>query len=349
MAAATFKDETTVWFGFGGTYKSFLAFTNPHWRSIEIGQVYDLVVKARGQGTWKGAFVGFEREGVKGVLVAGLKDKFIVDLATAGSMSLYLESKQMAALALAGSTEAIDAATACQKKYLNASLDGGNENPKTVIEGTPVSKTEKSSQGTGFFVSENGHILTNHHVIDGCTKVDVTRVGLPPAQARVVASDKTNDLAILSSDIRSSDVPNLSVRTRIGDNVYVYGFPLSGLLATTGNFTIGNVTATAGLADDTRMLQISAPVQPGNSGGPLVDQYGNVVGVIVSKLNALKLASVTNDVSQNVNFAIKSTIAINFLEANGISAQLDAKNLARLDGADIAERSKQFTVRVNCR
>jgi S1-C subfamily serine protease len=129
--------------------------------------------------------------------------------------------------------------------------------------------------------------------------------------------------------------------------VYVYGFPLGGILATTGNFTSGAITATAGMADDTRMLQISAPVQPGNSGGPVKDQNGNIVGVVVSKLNALRIAQVTNDVPQNVNFAIKAYIAINFLDSNGVNAATASGGKA-LDPADIADEAKKYTVRVTC-
>lgn len=138
------------------------------------------------------------------------------------------------------------------------------------------------------------------------------------------------------------------MRARVGESVYAFGFPLNGLLATTGNFTIGNVTATAGLGDDTRHIQVSVPIQPGNSGGPLVDQYGNVVGVIVSKLNALKMASLTSDLAQNVNFAIKTTVALNFLEANGILAPLNTRSSDPMTADTIAERAKAFTVRVNC-
>jgi hypothetical protein len=79
-----------------------------------------------------------------------------------------------------------------------------------------------------------------------------------------------------------------------------------------------NITATAGLLDDSRMLQISAAVQPGNSGGPLMDQSSNIVDIVVAKLNALKLAAATKDVPQNVNFAIESAVEIKFLEANSV-------------------------------
>ncbi len=101
---------------------------------------------------------------------------------------------------------------------------------------------------------------------------------------------------------------------RQGEDIVVYGFPLPGVLSSGGNVSTGNVTALTGLGDDSRFLQISAPVQPGNGGGPLLDRSGNVVGVVVSKLNALSVASATGDVPQNVNFAIKASVALAFLE-----------------------------------
>jgi hypothetical protein len=91
-------------------------------------------------------------------------------------------------------------------------------------------------------------------------------------------------------------VPPFRIGARVGENIFVYGFPLSGLLSSSGNFTVGNITSVAGLGDDSRIMQISAPVQPGNSGGPLLDRFGNVVGVVVSKLNALRLAQVTQEI-----------------------------------------------------
>jgi S1-C subfamily serine protease len=155
----------------------------------------------------------------------------------------------------------------------------------------------------------------------------------------VVATDATNDLALLQTDTVPDAVPPISIRARIGESIYVYGFPLAGTLASSGNFTVGHVSATAGLNDDTRMLQISAPVQPGNSGGPLLDQFGNVVGVIVARLDGS---------AQNVNFAIKSTIALNFLDTNRISPPSETHATA-LEPAKVAERALAFTVQVVCR
>jgi len=135
---------------------------------------------------------------------------------------------------------------------------------------------------------------------------------------------------------------------RQGDGVVVYGFPLGSALAAEGNLTTGNISALAGIANDSRQLQISAPVQPGNSGGPLVDMSGNVIGVVVSKLNALTMMKATGDVPQNVNFAIKAGVAESFLEANGIDYQTAPSAAATLQVSDVGERAKRFTVKLEC-
>lgn len=98
-----------------------------------------------------------------------------------------------------------------------------------------------------------------------------------------------NDLALLSANVKPAIVPALNSHPRVGESIHVYGFPLSGVLATSGNFTLGNITANAGVKDDTRMIQISAPVQPGNSGGPVIDECGNISGVLISKLKKLPM------------------------------------------------------------
>jgi S1-C subfamily serine protease len=95
------------------------------------------------------------------------------------------------------------------------------------------------------------------------------------------------------------------------------------------------------------MLQFSAPVQPGNSGGPLLDLRGAIAGVVVSKLDAIKAAQVTGDIPQNINFAVKTSVVLSFLEAHGIAVtRTDAQ--ADLAVADVAERARAFTVRIEC-
>ncbi len=160
-------------------------------------------------------------------------------------------------------------------------------------------------------------MVTNAHVVEDCRSARIRPGGGAPALARIVARDAANDLALLETDMRPSKVATIRPAARLGESVAVFGFPLSSVLASSGNFTLGNVTALAGLGDDTRFLQISAPVQPGNSGGPLLDENGNVIGVVTSKLNAVRTLARTGDIPQNVNFAIRASALTASSKADG--------------------------------
>jgi S1-C subfamily serine protease len=349
LAAATYQDETTVWMGFDGDKdEAFLAFTNPKWRSIEPERTYQLAMLT-GRGRWKGQFSGLAHGDHKGLIASGLKKGFVLDIARAGGIEVVFERKSIAQLSLSGSSDAIGAMIDCQKAIVEAKAETPSPKGKAIPDGGVTPRRNGASSGTGFFVSDAGHVLTNNHVISGCAEIDVAKFGLPSLRARLVAADVQNDLAVLSTGFDRPMVPALSLKPRVGESVYAYGFPLPDLLAASGNFTVGNITAAAGLGDDTRMLQISTPVQPGNSGGPLIDQYGAVVGVIASKLNAMTVAKVNNDIPQNVNFAIKSTIALNFLDSNGIVTPTGTKNATPMDPASVAEQAKMYTVHVTCR
>jgi serine protease Do len=203
--------------------------------------------------------------------------------------------------------------------------------------------------GTGFFVSSEGHLLTNHHVVDGCGSISVALDAGMRRSAMVVAKDRTNDLALLRLPGPVPATASFRPAVRLGEGIAVFGYPLTGILAAGGNFTLGNVTALAGIRDDSRMLQISAPVQPGNNGGPLLDETGSVVGVVVSKLNAIKLAAATDDLAQNVNFAIKGSVALAFMEAQGVVPMRAGTDAQAMKPADIADRAKSFTALVECR
>jgi S1-C subfamily serine protease len=189
-------------------------------------------------------------------------------------------------------------------------------NPKAQAKATtadspkPPQKTAKSS-GTGFFVSQDGHLITNHHVVEGCQTLTASIADVVTS-LRIVATSDSDDLAVLRAEVNPQSIASFREAAKIiqGETVVTYGFPLSGLLASSGNVSTGLVTALAGLRDDPHQLQISAPVQPGNSGGPLADSKGAVIGVIASKLNALRIARLTDDIPQNINFAIKVSSVI---------------------------------------
>jgi uncharacterized protein len=204
------------------------------------------------------------------------------------------------------------------------------------------------STGTGFVVSQNGNILTNHHVVDACTEVRVGPAGQDGVAVAVVARDGDNDLALLETSLR---LPQAIFRDgrgiRAGEDVVAVGFPLHGLLASEANVTTGTVSALAGMGNDTRFLQVSVPLQPGNSGGPLLDGSGHVVGIAVGKLDAVRVADATGDIPQNVNFAIKASLARSFLDANGVDYE-SAPSAEDLGAAEVGERARAFTVLVEC-
>lgn len=213
----------------------------------------------------------------------------------------------------------------------------------------PAAVPEKErvvSSGTGFFVAAD-RLLTNAHVVAGCEKVNVLIDG-KGVEGVVRGRDTTNDLAIVeTNDYRSATFAKMRPGVRLGEDVAAFGFPLSGELASSGNFTRGAVTATAGLRDDIAHLQTDAAVQPGNSGGPLIDVYGNVVGVVDSKLNSLVATVANNDIPQNVNFAIKASMATMFLEAQSIPFEMGSVGTP-VSWPDLADRAKAIAAEITC-
>lgn len=209
--------------------------------------------------------------------------------------------------------------------------------------GQPASGAAKAptrSSASGFRVAA-GRIVTNHHVVNGCTRLQVNGV-----EAELQASDARSDLALLQSSLPGASASLRETPGAIGEPVAVVGYPLRGVLSGY-SMTLGNLSSLAGVRGDTRLLQLSAPVQPGNSGGPMLDAAGNLLGVVVSKLNALKMARLTGDIPQNVNFAINTQVLRGFLDANGVSYTV-AGNAPALVPTEIAEKARGFTVLVEC-
>jgi len=189
-----------------------------------------------------------------------------------------------------------------------------------------LNAAEVVKSGTGFAVSTAGHILTNAHVVSGCAQV-TARIGGLEVPVQTASIDEQNDLALLKVSGSFSTILRLreGKRVPLGEPVIAFGYPLQGVISTSLNMTTGNVSALAGLSDDARSLQFTAPIQPGNSGGPLVDASGNVVGVVTSKLSPLWSARNIGDLPQNVNFALKASVIGDFLESRGVDYQ--AKDL----------------------
>ncbi len=217
---------------------------------------------------------------------------------------------------------------AAQKRPPASGVPQGKPPPLGVPwDGTPIPRDPAEApfdrgfdSGTGFVVADK-RLLTNRHVVAACERIVARDAAGTRMPAKLIAADRDRDLALLSTDKPAG--PALVFRetppVRRGESVITYGFPLSGLLSSGPTLTTGNINALAGLRDNPANYQISAAVQPGNSGGPLFDSQGHVIGVVVSKLNAARVAEMTGgDIPQNVNFAVKGSEALAFLRANAI-------------------------------
>jgi S1-C subfamily serine protease len=213
----------------------------------------------------------------------------------------------------------------------------------------PISSGPSVSTGTAFFISSNGLAMTNAHVVSSCMKILALVTAGEPISISVAAVDRENDLALLKVGSRSETYAQFraGIPVRQGEQIVTYGYPLAGALASRGNLSSGIVSALTGLFDDTRELQISAPVQLGNSGGPVLDASGSVIGVVTSKLDAVKTAIVIGDIPQNVNFAIKATVVMNFLDANNVRYETTTAK-KEIPITDIGEKAKGFTFLIEC-
>jgi len=238
-------------------------------------------------------------------------------------------------------------ATAAGLRFNNASTASGSPDATASVPNPPPPSPSSAgplSTGTAFAISQDGIFLTNFHVVRGCSHVAVNS-----KSASVMQTDPTDDLAVIKSGQPTTSYATFRLPSdgRAGESVVAIGFPLTGLLAPQANVTTGTVSATAGIANDERYLQITAPIQPGNSGGPLVDAGGLVVGVVSAKLDAIKMASVTGDIPENVNFAIKGSVIQRFLQSIPLHVRSTA-GATRLETADIAAAAREYTYLVEC-
>ena len=210
----------------------------------------------------------------------------------------------------------------------------------------PCAKAQVST-GTAFSVAPQ-LLVTNHHVITGCSKLSVVTPEGRRA-ASVVSAEASIDLALLRVFGMRGAVTSLRTprSVALGETISVFGFPLAGTLSSSGNFTGGLVSSLQGLRNAAGEIQITAPVQPGNSGGPVLDASGLVVGVVQSKLDAVRAAALTGDMPQNVNFAVSLDVLADFLEMNQVPFRSSPRS-ASLDTAQIARMAQQFTYRVEC-
>ena len=258
------------------------------WAQLVVGNMYE-----EGEGVPKDemeAFAWYVLSSGSDSAAIGARERLEAKLGEQASLAAQARSKELLAdiNAKKGSANPSDAAA------------GGNQRPK--------------ASGSGVIVSQQGIVLTAAHVVSGASSIRILSVhGLK--SATVLRVDEANDIAILKLEAGTYEALPIepSKHVRLGQTVSTIGFPNIDIQGFSPKVTRGEISSLNGIGDDPRSWQISVPVQPGNSGGPLLDENGNLVGVIVSKLG-IEAAKATNDLPQNVSYAVKSTYALALLE-----------------------------------
>jgi serine protease Do len=217
--------------------------------------------------------------------------------------------------------------------------------PRTsVIQGRKL-----RSIGTGFFVTANGRLLTNNHVVDGCAALSVETPDGRSAEARIVDTRAQDDLALIETPLKSAAVATFleTVELAAGTPIALIGYPDQGLAPIRPLLTRGTLNGGQRLATGRASFEINADVRHGNSGGPVVDARGLVIGVVFAKVNSVAVFQATGKNVRFVGVVIDNSAVLDFLGHNHI-AYRKAVSGGALDAADLESHLRGIVVRVGC-
>lgn len=210
-----------------------------------------------------------------------------------------------------------------------------------------VEDTPKQWSGTGFALKD-GYIVTNYHVIEGANSITVQGIKgnfNTSYNVVIIGADKNNDLALLKISSPSftsfGTIPySISAGTsEVGEDIYVLGYPLTSTMGDEIKLTTGIISSKTGFQGDVALYQISAPIQPGNSGGPLFDKKGNVIGIVSAKHSG----------AENVGYAIKTTYLRNLIESCASPSIIPSTNsVASLPLTGKVKSEKNFVFFIQC-
>ena len=227
-----------------------------------------------------------------------------------------------------------------RKKHNSQVKENNNKqkiNPNEIIN---------AASGSGFIVSSSGHIVTNNHVINGCNEVKVHYNG-EQYKASIISKDNYNDLALIKANFTPSTIFTIkNGNAELMEDIFVAGYPFGNLFNSSVKITKGIVSSLSGLGNNFSNMQIDAALQPGNSGGPVIDYQGNVVGVAVAKLDLSIMIDLFKSVPENTNFAIKSSVLLNFLNSNGIQTKKASEQI--MPRTELSEKITKGTLFLSC-
>ena len=227
----------------------------------------------------------------------------------------------------------------CRQSGVSQFAKKEDSKPKAPIPSPDNNKIIAAASGTGFFVSKSGHIITNNHVIDGC---DIVKTSFDGKQinSKVLSVDKVNDLAILKTDITPNYVYSVSDEdVELLENIIIAGYPLGKQVSAAIKTSKGSVTALAGYNDNYSEFQTDAALNQGNSGGPIMNQKGNVVGVAVAEFGK-------KEGVESFNFGIKSSTLRTFAKSNGLNFLPPNRN--ELSNKELGALITNATVYLEC-
>ena len=211
----------------------------------------------------------------------------------------------------------------------------------------------QAASGSGFAVSYDGYIVTNNHVIDGCENVRVHSRG-SVVDAVVVSRDPLNDLAVIKADFSPNAIFAIdNSNPQLMQEIYVAGYPFGQNVSSSLKVTRGIVSALTGIGNNFSNIQIDAAIQPGNSGGPIFNQDGNVIGVAVATLDAAIALEAFGAIPQNTNFGIKANVVSSFLASNSIESVSPANpsffgNTTEMSTAELGQLATDATYYLSC-
>ncbi|MEW8403997.1 MAG: tetratricopeptide repeat-containing serine protease family protein [Candidatus Thiodiazotropha taylori] len=225
-------------------------------------------------------------------------------------------------------------------------------------------KTERIKTGTGFVLNSKGHVATSYHVVDDCQQIKAKRlpkVGIKPwhidwdtgrteyINVKLLSYDKANDLAILAFPGEYENYVYLEIKNtpQLGSQIVVAGFPVPEVLSDDLRISVGEINSLEGIKGDDTKYQISASIQKGNSGGPLLNKYGNVIGVIHSTIDTGKFMKYIGDVPQNLNFAVDIKYLVELLESSKITFNTGEQSIEESIDS-VASNAKRYTTIIEC-
>ena len=207
---------------------------------------------------------------------------------------------------------------------------------KTTTKKTPKASS-KGSSGSAFFVTQRGHIITNYHVVQGCRTNPKIKYKNKDIDTKVIAKDQLLDLALLKADLTNTKYVSLSKKQpRKLQRIIASGYPFGKYISDDLKFTSGIVSSLKGPNDDSTLVQVDAALNPGNSGGPIVDEESG-------QLVAVSVMGMKKNISEGQNFGIKTSSVKNFLDANQIKTPSSFGAFKSVDVAKLLEDSTLYT------